>query len=214
MARRTHTQNTKKPRKRPYNGISEAFRWYEPLGPVPEVTAADQEDQRFAAHAAFVADAAADCKRGKRANGALERASFGENGAFRCGSAGIRACAGRARRARRAAKRGKTGGEQWDKSAKPMGLCPIALFSRVFGLSTLGFRRFINGTENRFTTKSKQRKKSSGSALGFSVLGGAAFCVAALVEICPEYRLFFPGADAAVLVVNQVKNFLLSIHRQ
>ena len=95
-----------------------------------------------------------------------------------------------------AAKRGKTGGEQWDKSAKPMGLCPI------------------NGTENRFTTKSKQRKKSSGSALGFSVLGGAAFCVAALVEICPEYRLFFPGADAAVLVVNQVKNFLLSIHRQ
>ena len=40
-----------------------------------------------------------------------------------------------------AAKRGKTGGEQWDKSAKPMGLCPIALFSRVFGLSTLGFRR-------------------------------------------------------------------------
>ena len=113
-----------------------------------------------------------------------------------------------------AAKRGKTGGEQWDKSAKPMGLCPIALFSRVFGLSTLGFRRFINGTENRFTTKSKQRKKSSGSALGFSVLGGAAFCVAALVEICPEYRLFFPGADAAVLVVNQVKNFLLSIHRQ
>lgn len=46
-----------------------------------------------------------------------------------------------------AAKRGKTGGEQWDKSAKPMGLCPIALFSRVFGLSTLVFRRFINGTE-------------------------------------------------------------------
>lgn len=32
-----------------------------------------------------------------------------------------------------AAKRGKTGGEQWDKSAKPMGLCPIALFSRVLG---------------------------------------------------------------------------------
>lgn len=113
-----------------------------------------------------------------------------------------------------AAKRGKTGSEQWDKSAKPMGLCPIALFSRVFGLSTLGFRRFINGTENRFTTKSKQRKKSSGSTLGFSVLGGAAFCVVALAEICPEYRLFFPGADPAVLVVNQVKNFLLSIHRQ
>ena len=67
MARRTHTQNTKKPRKRPYNGISEAFRWYEPLGPVPEVTAADQEDESFAAHAAIVADAAADCKRGKRA---------------------------------------------------------------------------------------------------------------------------------------------------
>lgn len=84
-----------------------------------------------------------------------------------------------------------------------------------------GFRAFSGGwhskskvTENRFTTKSKQRKKSSGSTLGFSVLGGAAFCVAALVEICPEYRLFFPGADAAVLVVNQVKNFLLSIHRQ
>ena len=84
-----------------------------------------------------------------------------------------------------------------------------------------GFRAFSGGwhskskvTENRFTTKSKQRKKSSGSALGFSVLGGAAFCVAALVEICPEYRLFFPGADAAVLVVNQVKNFLLSIYRQ
>ena len=84
-----------------------------------------------------------------------------------------------------------------------------------------GFRAFSGGwhskskvTENRFTTKSKQRKKSSGSTLGFSVLGGAAFCVAALVEICPEYRLFFPGADADVLVVNQVKNFLLSIHRQ
>ena len=113
-----------------------------------------------------------------------------------------------------AAKRGKTGSEQWDKSAKPMGLCPIALFSRVFGLSTLGFRRFINGTENRFTTKSKQRKKSNGSTLGFSVLGGAAFRIVALVEICPEYRLFFPGVDPAVLVVNQVKNFLLSIYWQ
>ena len=84
-----------------------------------------------------------------------------------------------------------------------------------------GFRAFSGGwhskskvTENRFTTKSKQRKKSSGSTLGFSVLGGAAFCVVALAEICPEYRLFFPGADPAVLVVNQVKNFLLSIHRQ
>lgn len=97
----------KKPRKRPYNGISEAFRWYEPLGPVPEVTAADQEDESFAAHAAIVADAAADCKRGKRANGALERASFGENGAFRRGSAGIRACAGRARRARRGGEPGQ-----------------------------------------------------------------------------------------------------------
>lgn len=107
QARRTHTQNTKKPRKRPYNGISEAFRWYEPLGPVPEVTAADQEDESFAAHAAIVADAAADCKRGKRANGALERASFGENGAFRRGSAGIRACAGRARRARRGGEAGQ-----------------------------------------------------------------------------------------------------------
>lgn len=105
--RGTHTQNTKKPRKRPYNGISEAFRWYEPLGPVPEVTAADQEDESFAAHAAIVADAAADCKRGKRANGALERASFGENGAFRRGSAGIRACAGRARRARRGGEPGQ-----------------------------------------------------------------------------------------------------------
>lgn len=105
--RGAHTQNTKKPRKRPYNGISEAFRWYEPLGPVPEVTAADQEDESFAAHAAIVADAAADCKRGKRANGALERASFGENGAFRRGSAGIRACAGRARRARRGGEPGQ-----------------------------------------------------------------------------------------------------------
>lgn len=106
-ARRTHTQNTKKPRKRPYNGISEAFRWYEPLGPVPEVTAADQEDESFAAHAAIVADAAADCKRGKRANGALERANFRENGAFRRGSVGIRACAGRARRARRGGEPGQ-----------------------------------------------------------------------------------------------------------
>lgn len=103
----THTQNTKKPRKRPYNGISEAFRWYEPLGPVPEVTAADQEDESFAAHAAIVADAAADCKRGKRANGALERANFRENGAFRRGSVGIRACAGRARRARRGGEPGQ-----------------------------------------------------------------------------------------------------------
>lgn len=84
-----------------------AFRWYEPLGPVPEVTAADQEDESFAAHVAIVADAAADCKRGKRANGALERASFGENGAFRRGSAGIRACAGRARRARRGGEPGQ-----------------------------------------------------------------------------------------------------------
>lgn len=97
----------KKPRKRPYNGISEAFRWYEPLGPVPEVTAADQEDESFAAHAAIVADAAADCKRGKRANGALERANFRENGAFRRGSVGIRACAGRARRARRGGEPGQ-----------------------------------------------------------------------------------------------------------
>ena len=72
-----------------------------------EVTAADQEDESFAAHAAIVADAAADCKRGKRANGALERASFGENGAFRRGSVGIRACAGRARRARRGGEPGQ-----------------------------------------------------------------------------------------------------------
>ena len=92
-------------RKSPGNARITAFlrlvRWYEPLGPVPEVTAADQEDESFAAHAAIVADAAADCKRGKRANGALERANFRESEAFRRGSAGIRACAGRARRARR-----------------------------------------------------------------------------------------------------------------
>ena len=106
-ARRTHTQDAKKPRKRQHNGISEAFRWHEPLGPVPEVTAADQEDESFAAHAAIVADAAADCKRGKRANGALERANFWENGAFRRGSAGMRACAGRAKRARRGSEPGQ-----------------------------------------------------------------------------------------------------------
>lgn len=112
-----------------------------------------------------------------------------------------------------AAKRAKTGGEQCDIFQIGVTYVTLPIFK--------GFRAFSGGwhskskvTENRFTTKSKQRKKSSGSTLGFSVLGGAAFCVAALVEICPEYRLFFPGADAAVLVVNQVKNFLLSIHRQ
>ena len=134
-ARRTHTQNTKKPRKRPYNGISEAFRWYEPLGPVPEVTAADQEDESFAAHAAIVADAAADCKRGKRANGALERASFGENGAFRCGSAGIRACAGRARRARRGGEAGQNRRRAMGQICKTDGTvshCPVFKGFRAF----------------------------------------------------------------------------------
>ena len=134
-ARRTHTQNTKKPRKRPYNGISEAFRWYEPLGPVPEVTAADQEDKSFAAHAAIVADAAADCKRGKRANGALERASFGENGAFRRGSAGIRACAGRARRARRGGEAGQNRRQAMGQICKTDGTvshCPVFKGFRAF----------------------------------------------------------------------------------
>lgn len=124
-----------KPRKRPYNGISEAFRWYEPLGPVPEVTAADQEDESFAAHAAIVADAAADCKRGKRANGALERASFGENGAFRRGSAGIRACAGRARRARRGGEAGQNRRRAMGQICKTDGTvshCPVFKGFRAF----------------------------------------------------------------------------------
>lgn len=131
----TYTQNTKKPRKRPYNGISEAFRWYEPIGPVPEVTAADQEDESFAAHAAIVADAAADCKRGKRANGALERASFGENGAFRRGSAGIRACAGRARRARRGGEAGQNRRRAMGQICKTDGTvshCPVFKGFRAF----------------------------------------------------------------------------------
>lgn len=131
----THTQNTKKPRKRPYNGISEAFRWYEPLGPVPEVTAADQEDESFAAHAAIVADAAADCKRGKRANGALERASFGGNGAFRRGSAGIRACADRARRARRGGEAGQNRRRAMGQIRKTDGTvshCPVFKGFRAF----------------------------------------------------------------------------------
>lgn len=125
----------KKPRKRPYNGISEAFRWYEPLSPVPEVTAADQEDESFAAHAAIVADAAADCKRGKRANGALERASFGENGAFRRGSAGIRACAGRARRARRGGEAGQNRQRAMGQICKTDGTvshCPVFKGFRAF----------------------------------------------------------------------------------
>ena len=113
-----------------------------------------------------------------------------------------------------AANRAKTGGEQWDKSAKPMGLCPIALFSRVLGLSTLGFRRFINGTENRFTTKSKQRKKSSGSTLGFSVLGGAVFCCGAAVVIRPVNRFFFPFDVLSIFEMNEVKNVLLLLLRQ
>ena len=122
-------------RKRPYNGISEAFRWYEPLGPVPEVTAADQEDESFAAHAAIVADAAADCKRGKRANGALERASFRENGAFRRGSAGIRACAGRARRARRGGEAGQNRRRAMGQICKTDGTvshCPVFKGFRAF----------------------------------------------------------------------------------
>ena len=117
------------------NGISEAFRWYEPLGPVPEVTAADQEDESFAAHAAIVADAAADCKRGKRANGALERASFGENGAFRRGSAGIRACAGRARRARRGGEAGQNRRRAMGQICKTDGTvshCPVFKGFRAF----------------------------------------------------------------------------------
>ena len=132
----------KKPRKRPYNGISEAFRWYEPLGPVPEVTAADQEDESFAAHAAIVADAAADCKRGKRANGALERANFRENGAFRRGSVGIgRALAVRGVRGG-AANRAKTGGEQFYISVKTAKSCRIALFSMVSGVLRVRRGRF------------------------------------------------------------------------
>ena len=109
-----------------------------------------------------------------------------------------------------AENRAKTGGEQCDIFSNRRHLCHIAYFQGFSG----GWHSKSKVTENRFTTKSKQRKKSSGSTLGFSVLGGAAFCVVALAEICPEYRLFFPGADPAVLVVNQVKNFLLSIHRQ
>ena len=105
------------------------------LGPVPEVTAADQEDESFAAHAAIVADAAADCKRGKRANGALERASFGENGAFRCGSAGIRACAGRARRARRGGEAGQNRRRAMGQICKTDGTvshCPVFKGFRAF----------------------------------------------------------------------------------
>ena len=113
-----------------------------------------------------------------------------------------------------AANRAKTGGEQFYISVKTAKSCRIALFSMVSGVLRVRRGRFFNSTENRFTTKSKQRKKSNGSTLGFSVLGGAAFRIVALVEICPEYRLFFPGVDPAVLVVNQVKNFLLSIYWQ
>lgn len=139
---------------------------------------------------------------------------FGKTGLFGADRRGLgRALAVRGVRGG-AAKRGKTGGEQWDKSAKPMGLCPIALFSRVFGLSTLVFRRFINGTENRFTTKSKQRKKSSGSALGFSVLGGAAFCCGAAVVIRPVNRFFFPFDVLSIFEMNEVKNVLLLLLRQ
>lgn len=103
--------------------------------PVPEVTAADQEDESFAAHAAIVADAAADCKRGKRANGALERASFGENGAFRRGSAGIRACAGRARRARRGGEAGQNRRRAMGQICKTDGTvshCPVFKGFRAF----------------------------------------------------------------------------------
>lgn len=108
---------------------------FQPLSPVPEVTAADQEDESFAAHAAIVADAAADCKRGKRANGALERASFGENGAFRRGSAGIRACAGRARRARRGGEAGQNRQRAMGQICKTDGTvshCPVFKGFRAF----------------------------------------------------------------------------------
>ena len=170
-------------RKSPGNARITAF--LRPLGPVPEVTAADQEDESFAAHAAIVADAAADCKRGKRANGALERANFRENGAFRRGSVGIRACAGRARRARR-------GGEPGQNRR----------------------RAILHFGQNRFTTNSKQRKKSSGSTLGFSVLGGAAFCYGAAVVIRPVNRLFFPFDVLSIFEMNEVKNVLLLLLRQ
>lgn len=152
MARRTHTQNTKKPRKRPYNGISEAFRWYEPLGPVPEVTAADQEDESFAAHAAIVADAAADCKRGKRANGALERASFGENGAFRRGSAGIRACeacaAGRRSGAKQAASNGTNLQNRWDCVPLPCFQGFSGFRPSVFAASSMGQKTDLQLNQN------------------------------------------------------------------
>ena len=84
-----------------------------------------------------------------------------------------------------------------------------------------GFRAFSGGwhskskvTENRFTTKSKQRKKSSGSTLGFSVLGGAAFCCGAAVVIRPVNRFFFPFDVLSIFEMNEVKNVLLLILRQ
>lgn len=79
-----------------------------------------------------------------------------------------------------------------------------------------GFRAFSGGwhskskvTENRFTTKSKQYEKSSGSTLGFSVLGGAAFCCGAAVVIRPVNRLFFPFDVLSIFEMNEVKNVLL-----
>ena len=113
-----------------------------------------------------------------------------------------------------AANRAKTGGEQFYISVKTAKSCRIALFSMVSGVLRVRRGRFSILQKTDLQLNQNSAKKSSGSTLGFSVLGGAAFCVVALAEICPEYRLFFPGADPAVLVVNQVKNFLLSIHRQ
>ena len=54
-------------------------------------------------------------------------------------------------------------------------------------------------------------KKSGGSVAGFTALGRAAFFVVALVEICPEDRLFFPVAEARVFEVRQVKDLLFCL---
>ena len=84
-----------------------------------------------------------------------------------------------------------------------------------------GFRAFSGGwhskskvTENRFTTKSKQYEKSSGSTLGFSVLGGAAFCCGAAVVIRPVNRLFFPFDVLSIFEMNEVENLLPLLLRQ
>lgn len=54
-----------------------------------------------------IADGVQEIKRGKRANGALERANFMKKGAFRPKSAQRGACPGRARRAKMEGKSGK-----------------------------------------------------------------------------------------------------------